>query len=104
LVLVSEARAANGSDLEAISAPGHPPAPQANDRSYPRRCRHRRPPTPSAGAVRQRVGSGEPYKPSVVRSYEQSLRSHILPDIGARRLSDIRRRDVNGNRKVLRNR
>ena len=45
-----------------------------------------------SGAIRNR--SGEPYKPSVRRSYEQSLRTHILPDVGAHRLSDIKRRDL----------
>ena len=33
--------------------------------------------------------SGERYKPSVVRSYELSLRLHVLPDLGARRLEDL---------------
>ncbi len=34
------------------------------------------------GAITNR--SGDSYKPSVVRSYEQSLRLHVLPDLGAR--------------------
>jgi integrase len=33
--------------------------------------------------------SGESYKPSVVRSYELSLRLHVLDDLGARRLDDL---------------
>jgi integrase len=45
-----------------------------------------------SGVIRNR--SGEPHKPSVVRSYAQSLRTHILPDIGAHKLSDIKRRDL----------
>jgi integrase len=45
-----------------------------------------------SGVIRNR--SGEPYKPSVRRSYRQSLRTHILPDIGARKLSDLKRRDL----------
>jgi integrase len=44
------------------------------------------------GAVRTRAG--EPYKPSVVREYERSLRLHILPALGGARLSRIQRRDV----------
>jgi integrase len=44
------------------------------------------------GIVRTR--SGELYKPSVVRGYESSLRIHLLPSLGARRLSDLSRRDV----------
>jgi len=35
-----------------------------------------------------------PYKPSTVRSYEQSLRALILPRIGARRLSEPQRGDL----------
>jgi integrase len=45
-----------------------------------------------SGAVRTR--SGEPYKPSVVREYERSLRLHVLPALGGAKLSKIRRRDV----------
>lgn len=33
--------------------------------------------------------SGERYKPSVARAYELSLRLHVLPDLGARRLDDL---------------
>jgi integrase len=42
-----------------------------------------------AGAVRNR--SGDTYKPSVVRGYEQSLRLRILPVLGGVRLADLRR-------------
>lgn len=38
--------------------------------------------------------SGDAYKPSVVRSYEQALRLHILPDLGGRRLSDVTTGDL----------
>jgi integrase len=44
------------------------------------------------GSVRNR--SGDRYKPSVVRSYETSLRLRVLPDLGNRKFSEIRRRDV----------
>ncbi|MEZ5098704.1 MAG: tyrosine-type recombinase/integrase [Thermoleophilia bacterium] len=44
------------------------------------------------GAVRTR--SGDVYKPSVVRSYSSSLERRVLPELGARRVSDIGRRDV----------
>ena len=33
--------------------------------------------------------SGDAYKPSVTRSYEQILRIHLVPDLGARRLDDL---------------
>jgi integrase len=46
----------------------------------------------ASGSVLNR--SGDPYKPSVVRSYEQALRLHILPDLGARRLSDVTTGDL----------
>jgi integrase len=45
-----------------------------------------------SGAVRTR--SGDVYKPSVVHSYETSLRLHILPAIGGLKLGDVQRRDV----------
>ncbi len=38
--------------------------------------------------------SGRPYKPSALRGYEQDLNNHILDDLGAHRLSDIRRGDL----------
>lgn len=44
------------------------------------------------GAIRNR--SGHPYKPSTIRGYEQSLRLHIYPELGPRRLSDVRRSDL----------
>jgi integrase len=44
------------------------------------------------GTIRNR--SGDRYKPSVIRGYEAAFRRRILPDLGARRLSDIRRSDV----------
>ena len=44
------------------------------------------------GSIRTR--SGDPYKPSVIRSYEQALRLRVLDDLGAARLGDVRRPDV----------
>lgn len=44
------------------------------------------------GSVRNR--SGEEYKPSAIRSYERALRLRVLPVFGARRLSDIRRPEL----------
>jgi Phage integrase, N-terminal SAM-like domain len=45
-----------------------------------------------SGMVRTR--SGDVYKPSAVRSYEAALRDRVLPVLGAKRLADVRRRDV----------
>jgi hypothetical protein len=45
-----------------------------------------------AGSVRNR--SGDPYKPSVLRGYEQALRAYVLPELGGIRLSDLRRAEV----------
>lgn len=45
-----------------------------------------------AGHVRNR--SGDPYKPSAIRSYEYNLRLRVLPDFGASRLGDVRPRDL----------
>lgn len=45
-----------------------------------------------AGAIRNR--SGDEYKPSVVRGYDQALRDYVLPVLGRRRLSELRRLDV----------
>jgi integrase len=45
-----------------------------------------------SGAIRTR--SGDIYKPSAVRSYEAALRLYIVPDLGALRLTDVQRRDV----------
>ena len=44
------------------------------------------------GQVRNR--SGDLYKPSVHRSYQASLRNRILPELGALKLTDLQRRDV----------
>jgi integrase len=41
-----------------------------------------------------RTRSGAVYKPSVVRGYESSLRLRLRPALGARKLSDVSRRDV----------
>lgn len=45
-----------------------------------------------AGLVLNR--SGDPYKPSVLRGYDQSLRLRIVPALGAAKLGDVRRSDV----------
>lgn len=45
-----------------------------------------------AGLIRPR--SGAPYKPAAIRNYERNLRLHVLPELGARRLSDIEREDL----------
>ena len=45
-----------------------------------------------AGVVRTR--SGEPYKPSALRSYEQALRKKVLPALGRKRLCALERNDV----------
>jgi len=45
-----------------------------------------------AGVARTR--SGDPYKPSAIRAYEQALRCHLLPELGHRRLTSIVRNDV----------
>ena len=45
-----------------------------------------------AGEVLNR--SGRAYKPSVIRSYETSLRLHVLPIIGSMKLVNVKRRDV----------
>jgi integrase len=44
------------------------------------------------GSVRTR--SGDRYKPSATRGYEQALRDRLLPELGGAKLSDIRRADV----------
>jgi integrase len=44
------------------------------------------------GSIRNR--SGDRYKPSVIRSYETALRLRVLPELGKRKVSEIRRRDV----------
>jgi integrase len=38
--------------------------------------------------------SGHPYKPSVLRGYRADLYNYVLDDLGAHRLSDIRRADL----------
>ena len=45
-----------------------------------------------SGAIRTR--SGDPYKPSALRGYEQSLRLRLLPPLGAHRLSELTRPDL----------
>ena len=45
-----------------------------------------------SGRVRTR--SGDPYKPSAIRSYEAALRDHVVPRLGRTRLGDVQRRDV----------
>jgi hypothetical protein len=42
-----------------------------------------------AGVVRTR--SGSPYKPSALRSYEEALRTKLLPELGHLRLSAVSR-------------
>jgi integrase len=44
------------------------------------------------GSIRTR--SGDPYKPSAIAAYEAALRLHLLHDLGAHRLSEISRADV----------
>ena len=41
------------------------------------------------GTVRNR--SGDLYKPSAIRGYETSMRKRVLPDLGPRKLSEVRR-------------
>jgi integrase len=45
-----------------------------------------------AGSMRNR--SGDVYKPSVIRGYEQALRLRVLPDLGSVTLTDLRRADL----------
>lgn len=45
-----------------------------------------------SGAARTR--SGDPYKPSTIRAYRESLEIHVRDDLGAMRLSDVQRRHV----------
>jgi integrase len=44
------------------------------------------------GAIRTR--SGDRYKPSALRGYEQALRLRLLPPLGAHKLSDVGRADL----------
>jgi integrase len=45
-----------------------------------------------SGAVRTR--GGDAYKPSACRSYDEALRVHVLPSLGAINLGDVQRRHV----------
>jgi integrase len=45
-----------------------------------------------AGTIRAK--GGRPYKPKTLRSYEASLRRHVLPELGGARISEISRVDV----------
>jgi integrase len=44
------------------------------------------------GLIRNR--SGDPYKPSAIRGYDQALRLRVLPELGSMRLSEITRTDL----------
>ena len=44
------------------------------------------------GSIRNR--SGDVYKPSAIRGYDAALRTRILPDLGAAKLADVGRQDV----------
>src|SRR5215467_14498029 len=44
------------------------------------------------GTIRTR--SGDPYKPSVTRSYEQAMSLRVLDDLGGAKLSEIGRADL----------
>ncbi len=44
------------------------------------------------GTIRTR--SGDPYKPSAIRAYDDHLERRVLPALGSRRLADVRRCDV----------
>jgi integrase len=45
-----------------------------------------------AGTIRSRNGGA--YKPSALRGYEQSMDNHVLPDLGALKIGDVRRSHV----------
>src|SRR3954453_22632385 len=45
-----------------------------------------------AGSIRNR--SGDEYKPSSIRGYEEALRIRVLPELGTRRLDTITRSDL----------
>jgi integrase len=49
-----------------------------------------------AGAATGRITTrgGDVFKPSTVRGYRDSLRKHVLPELGGRRLCEVRRADV----------
>jgi integrase len=44
------------------------------------------------GSIRNR--SGDRYKPSTIRGYEQGLREYVQPEIGAAKLQELRRQDI----------
>jgi integrase len=44
------------------------------------------------GKIRNR--SGDVFKPATLRGYDQALRDRILPELGAKKLPDVTRRDV----------
>jgi hypothetical protein len=46
------------------------------------------------GEIRNR--SGDVYKPSAIRTYEQSLRLRVLPELGAAKFTAVRRVDLQG--------
>jgi integrase len=45
-----------------------------------------------SGSIRNR--SGDPFKPSTIRSYETSLELYVRPHLGAMRLAEVKRRHV----------
>ena len=47
-----------------------------------------------SGAILDR--SGKPYKPKTVRSYEHALENYIYPLLGSRKVSSLRRADIQG--------
>ena len=53
-----------------------------------------------AGSATNR--SGDPYKPSVVRGYQASMKRYVLPALGRRRLSELRVDDVQALADALR--
>ena len=60
-----------------------------DDRSRPRRSGST---APAEGVIRNR--SGDPYKPSAIRAYEQALRLRVLPELGAMRSREVTRTDL----------
>jgi integrase len=54
------------------------------------------------GSVLDRTG--RPYKPATVRGYTRDLRSDVIPALGQLKLTDVRRRDVQGLVDELRSR
>ncbi|MGI8511403.1 MAG: hypothetical protein ACR2NH_02115, partial [Solirubrobacteraceae bacterium] len=45
-------------------------------------------------AGHERTRSGDPYKPSAIRGYRQSLTKRVLPTLGRHRITEITARDV----------